>query len=329
MLPASSNIARNVFVAFFSVSALVPASGSAVLRPVSELAIKDRLHAPDGTQVIVKGRAVTLGEIRSVHAARLEMARHATDLGRRIAGLIRSEHLALTPAGELVSVTGAREPGMREPRTMMMRPAIPVGRANGLLGGAGNSTPAPIRRVPVALSSGSLTWLIRPPIAMPQSVLQRFAKDYQDFCTAAQATACLYFPVIGTWEQSNSASNTQLGAPTQDIVDPLVTDANVCREGGGSEQQDGCHYTYPMIETTNFAPSASTPFVENCPVDPQALSWQSAPQWVEWAVTVDPHGAASAKYGLNTTWPPWLYPGLQGYNGGQPSSCVVQVFQSS
>ncbi|HUO88224.1 MAG TPA: hypothetical protein VMU08_03545 [Rhizomicrobium sp.] len=161
-------------------------------------------------------------------------------------------------------------------------------------------------------------------IPIPQSILQNYAKDYQDFCKAAAATACIYLPVIGSWE--SGAHNTSLSATTQDVTDPLITDGSVCSAGGGHLTSDGCVYTYPVKQTTNFPPLTAGKYTTNinCPLDKDAKQGGFT---TEWNAGVDPHGAAFANWAINYTWPYWLEQGIPEYDASAgPATCVVQVF---
>src|ERR1700686_5150408 len=107
-------------------------------------------------------------------------------------------------------------------------------------------------------------------IAMPASALAPYAKDYQDFCSASKATACLYIPdgrhmiTLKTTGDTISTSHNMAFD-----VDPLITDKSVCASQGGKLgapsffknpwRDHGCYYAYPLSYSRNFitnAPSA-------------------------------------------------------------------------
>jgi hypothetical protein len=156
------------------------------------------------------------------------------------------------------------------------------------------------RKVPLNQNSG------KSPLPMPP--VQFAAKDYTDFCTAAHATACVYFPAgvssyvayFPTWSFT----------PVPNMVfdfDPLITDAAVCSAGGGNMLNNaGCGYAYPVTVTPNFTPGNYTASA--------TVGCSNA----MFSHTYDPHGAVQIRYTggapIDTTnTPP---PGLV---------CIVQV----
>ena len=121
---------------------------------------------------------------------------------------------------------------------------------------------------------------------LPMPAVQYAAKDYTDFCTAAHATACLYFPAgvssFGPYSPGWGASPP----PVVFDFDPLITDTAVCSAGGGYMLQNnqGCGYAYPIVVTPNFTPgNYSTPATGGCS---NAI----------FSETYDPHGAVQIKY---------------------------------
>jgi hypothetical protein len=298
-------------------------------RPIAQLSADERLRLPDTTAVIVKGHTVTLGELRAVHEARMKAAEHAAEAGLAVSAMIREQNFQRTQEGEIVSTRGGKATALALVRSKT-ETDFAVPSANGLTVGT-VSTPKERHENP-SINPGIIE--NHPPlpfmplgvlIPFPKASLLKFAKDYLDFCTAAQATACLYFPVVGSWEQGNgTAANNKLGDTTENIVDPLVTDPSVCQAGGGTPGTEGCIYKYPLIQTTDFQPVNIVSDVIDCPVE--SIAWELSP-YPEWAPTVDPHGAASVSWTFGWTWPPWLYQGQMFYNGGIPSHCVVQVYR--
>jgi hypothetical protein len=297
------------------------------VREVASLRPEERLRLPDATRVTIRGHIITLRQLRAFHAIRLRMSANAARLGREKLEFIRAQHFGLTQKNEVViAPSGHPMPAPAQTmQTMSLREGVPSGLKFGV-GGVGGGGQGP-QHYPIFRGGNSggnpIVWLLNP-IPIPQAILKSYAKDYQDFCNAARATTCIYLPIVPSWAGPTSISNTQLGSPTQSIVDPLVTDSTVCAEGGGSIGPDGCSYTYPMVETTDFAPNASPAFVANCATDPWVTQNQLGP---EWKTIVDPHGAASASFAVNYTWPPWLVQvDTSDYKGGNPATCVVQVF---
>jgi hypothetical protein len=148
------------------------------------------------------------------------------------------------------------------------------------------------------------------PIPESPATLQKYAKDYQDFCTAANATACIYLPAgLGYPSGTLISQDNTVVAP-----DYLITDPTVCAAGGGKISYPGlvdqkvCVYTYPLKVVTQFVPSSSNPHVSHCPS-------------TDWTVLVDHHGAAVTElnaYGPTHIWDP---------NGTTSLvTCVLQVY---
>jgi hypothetical protein len=137
----------------------------------------------------------------------------------------------------------------------------------------------PVRQNPANQGSN------KSPLQMPP--VQYAAKDYTDFCIAAQATACLYFPAGVSSYIANPLGGW--GAPTLPLVfdiDPLITEGAVCSAGGGNLLQNnaGCAYAYPVLVTPNFTPGNYTA---------SATSGCSNGMFSE---TYDPHGAVQITY---------------------------------
>ena len=140
---------------------------------------------------------------------------------------------------------------------------------------------ASMQRIPInqkPLNVGSKSPLPMPPVPYA-------AKDYTDFCTAAQATACLYFPA----GVSSYAIYAPFGVSSLPYVfdfDPLITDSGVCSAGGGIllQSNQGCAYPYPAIVTPNFTPGNYTaPATAGC-------------RNGMFSETYDPHGAVQIQY---------------------------------
>lgn len=121
---------------------------------------------------------------------------------------------------------------------------------------------------------------------LPMPPVQNAAKDYTDFCTAAQATACLYFPAGVSSYAVYSIGWLTPPLPLVFDFDPLITDSAVCAAGGGNmlPNNQGCGYAYPVVVTPNFTPGNYTaPATGGC----------SNGMFSE---TYDPHGAVQIKY---------------------------------
>jgi hypothetical protein len=104
------------------------------------------------------------------------------------------------------------------------------------------------------------------PSPLPMPAVPYAAKDYTDFCVAAQATACLYFPA-GSSYFSYAPFGGISPIPLVFDFDPLITDSSVCSAGGGNllPNNQGCGYGYPIVVTPNFKPgNYATPATAGC-----------------------------------------------------------------
>jgi hypothetical protein len=136
------------------------------------------------------------------------------------------------------------------------------------------------RKVPLNQNSGNQGSTKSP---LPMAPVQYAAKDYTDFCTAAQATACGYFPAGVVFYSLAWGTVT---VPLVFDIDPLITDSTVCSAGGGNLMQNnqGCGYGYPVVVTPNFTPgNYSAPATSGCSNG-------------VFSETYDPHGAVQIKY---------------------------------
>ncbi len=278
------------------------------VRAISTLSLDQRLHLPDVTPVTVNGKATTLGDVRAAHAVRLRMAAQAASLGRQVALTIRGQDFRLL-GNRVISVSSNRTYALQVIEATANEVRFqPVQTSSGILAGIVGRNLRAIPREeygfqPISLNAGLGALQLGTIIPMPQSTLSHFAKDYQDFCTAAQATACGYLPPLESWETAySSGANENLV-----IVDPLVTDSSVCAAGGGRLDSSGaCEYTYPVQETTDYQPASSNQaYVTDCPGGKN-----------EWNIMIDPHGAASVQ----------AYFGTWNAIITSPVTCVIQVF---
>lgn len=133
----------------------------------------------------------------------------------------------------------------------------------------------------------------------PPSTYSQTALDMQNFCNAAQATVCLYYPASTTF--------CQCGGWASDI-DPYITDASVCASQGGLLLQSGCQYNYNTWYKAQFNPGSGFTTQVNC--DPN--------YWI--VTTIDNHGAIQ----VNTTVPE----GSSFATGGSPSTCIIRAYVS-
>ncbi len=140
-----------------------------------------------------------------------------------------------------------------------------------------------LRKIPVNQNPGNQGSNKSP---LPMQPLPYAAKDYTDFCTAAQATACLYFPAGVSSYVVYSSFGLAAIPPVVFDFDPLITDSTVCSAGGGYmlQSNQGCGYAYPIVVTPNFTPGNYTaPATFGC----------SNGMFSE---TYDPHGAVQIKF---------------------------------
>jgi len=287
-------------------------------REIRTISPNERLHLAAGTRVTVNGKITTLGAIRVAHAKRVREFAQAASLGESIALKIRGEHFQVASKSATISnasgkiyalhTVAAKKGGFR------LETAV---SSSGMLVGIASLHTGSASPVPKATTAPGQYRVLNPVlwpwwrnvifgsaiIPIPKSTLQTYAKDYQDFCTAAQATACIYEPVVESWQIASSSNPVNNVYTLLTIVDPLITDPTVCQSEGGSVGQSGCVYKYPYVETTDFQPAASNPYVVNCPGGSNS-----------WNISIDPHGAVSV-YAYFGTW-----------QLTSVATCVVQVY---
>ena len=141
-------------------------------------------------------------------------------------------------------------------------------------------------------------------------MLHKYAQDYQDFCSAAHATACVYLPCAEWWETVTFGAGEISTTPFDvTIVDPMITDSKICRSEGGSIGSSGCNYKYPFEQLVDFQPASSNPYVLHCPIGQNTDN-------VEFNFTLDPHGAVEI-LALPSAWRK---------NHQNLIHCVVQVY---
>jgi hypothetical protein len=256
-------------------------------RPIASLSPAERNQLPDGTQVTLpSGKIVTLGMLRAWHTAHTQAFTAASSMGRTIADKLSKQ----TPAS-------GQAAGNLNP------PAGPSGTSRAGTTRSSVDQPPP-HQIPVTqVGPVTLVAFQPPPGPVPW--------DYLNFCNAAQATVCLYFPA--------DASCFVTGT-TGICDDYMVTDAALCSSFGGTYQPwysngdvpgaaAACRYSYPLLQRRSFAPTGPAAVVAVC----------------EWGhYKFDPKGevdadAVSAPYrvsGYVFSTPPGT---------GLPNSCVVQV----
>jgi hypothetical protein len=294
------------------------------VRAIGTLSASERLHLPDSTPISVfGGRVTTLGTLRAVHVAREASLSNAVALGRRAALLISSQHFRLQANGTTVGLASSASSALHpmttktnELRSLDLSPGLYAGVI--FRGQVPVVTPPPTK-FPIARVGVAPGWwqhVIFGPsiIPMSQSALTRYARDYQNFCTAAQATACVYLPAGVSaidWETGGYQDPN-----TNYVYDYLIVDPGVCQAEGGAMSQGACRYAYPALSLTNYVPAAANPYAVNCPGGTYSGSGG------DWLVAIDPHGAAQAQFvpiGSYDVWP--------GSSGSSPlETCVVQVY---
>ncbi len=282
------------------------ASQAAVHAPlISTLSSDERLHLPDSTKVTVNGHVVTLADVRAAHTLRQHEFEQAAMLGHDVATKIHSQTQLLEKNQTLSGKTGGvntltvSKTTEHELRYQAPSPGMYVGVV-----GHWNPSPSPSPKSRAIVPIGPI-WRLFSIIPIPQATLQKYAKDYQDFCTAAQATACVYLPQIQSWQMASSSNIVGNYYTLLSVVDPLVTDTGLCQSENGTMGQSGCIYTYPYVETTDYTPSSTNTYVMQCPGYPNG-----------WNIMMDSHGAASiATPGIGAAW-----------NTTATATCVIQVY---
>jgi hypothetical protein len=133
------------------------------------------------------------------------------------------------------------------------------------------------------------------PQLVPQAVVEppsQYASapaDMKAFCSAAQASACLYLPP----DQYVSAAQSGVAD-----WDGLVTQSQCAQEGGGWGDMWGgtyCAFNYPGSVTVHFTPAANYKLTQSASCDRRTFAY-----------TVDVHGAitislTAAMWGIMTT----------------------------
>lgn len=270
-------------VVCFASFCVPPLIGSEKPRPISSLSTNERAQLPGNTQVTLKsGKTVTLGMLRAEHEARLQRFSKAETLGKVAAGRLKPVH----------------------PSTAMHTNPSETGKAG--------SSPVPgkmvINKAVTPAASTSMPFLAT--FHLPACCgggKGSLAKDYVDFCKAANPSACLYLPANIEFE--NMSGNTWFVD-----IDYLITDRSICEYDGGwfrepvatSGPDSGysCVFYYPALSSTEFKPTG--PLDTKAACDPPAR------------YIVDPKGAVQASYPPDSEYITTI--------GPKPVTCVVQVW---
>ncbi len=314
-MPFSSKAAVHTLLsALILATPLVQAGSNA--RDIASINESERARLPDTAVVTIGGKEVKMSELRAFHAERKQQRAQAAELGRSVARAMENQRGSAPMAGIPV-------------------PPSPPGKGTNGASAVPSvvGMPGPSTKPVVAPSPGSFNPRLATgkPILMEEKEIVEFAKDYQDFCRAAKATACVYLPKIGSWETDITVKTGFAQDNLRAIQDPLVTDEKVCKEGGGTmfKNSKGCIYFYPVRQTTNFSPSQA-PKMQNavhCEVPAQAGDAKI------WNTVISPNGAARAEWvSNNTSYPKWLGANAPDTTAGgdkvKPATCVVQVFMA-
>ncbi len=308
---------RTLFAALVLATPLSQAASGA--RDIATVNETERARLPDTAVVTIGGKEVKMSELRAFSAERKQQREQAAELGRSVARAMENQRAA-APMVVAPAPPPSPNPGKAPTGAAAVPPVIGM--------------PAPSAKPVVLPSSSSFNPQLAKgkPILLEEKVLLEYAKDYQDFCKAAKATACIYLPKIGSWETDITVKNSLGPGNLRAIQDPLVTDEKICKEGGGSlfKKSQGCIYFYPVSQTTNFSPSLA-PKLQNaihCEVPAQAGAGAKI-----WNTVISPNGAARAELvGNNASYPKWLAANASDTTAGgakvKPATCVVQVFMA-
>jgi hypothetical protein len=252
-------------------------------RPIASLTAQERMNLPGSTQVTLNsGQTTTLAALRAEHQARLQRFAAAAALGRATAAKLVARPL--------------NNPSQTGP-TMANRTG-----AEGTSAGKGAvDNKAGLRAGPGIPPLPTLV-----PFHMPVVPSGRpLAKDYVDFCKAANASMCFYLPAVSEGFDAGENFAVQM--------DWLIFDKSVCDHEGGVFASDSavsaCMFYYPYTATVNFMPTG--------PIT-SAVSCDSPFSYV-----IDPKGAIQVSY-----------PTVNGPHGGEKflydygvaKSCVIQVW---
>jgi hypothetical protein len=312
---------------FFSASRSL---GGDEARPIASLTPEQRSTGlPDSTMVkFTSGRTAMLGVLRAEHRARLERFTKAAELGKTVAAKLAAQRAPMegtaakvppsSPPKQSAAVnpSAVSQPGtfartsekveaQSEPiERLKPQSALPeTAKMPAQSGGArAVSPPPPPKLSGVARSTAetatppSLVPLIRPPYPL------KVPRDWQEFCNAASASACIYLPASTTFTGSHTEGNWVFAYDE----DPLINDESVCEYDGGSfgyPYAGTCTFMYPQSSLGDFKPTGSLSTKAYC--DPPGT------------YTVDPNGAVKVLV---------FYFDQSFTTGSTPQTCVVQVW---
>jgi hypothetical protein len=177
---------------------------------------------------------------------------------------------------------------------------LQISRANGFGLGAvqGVNHVMPVR---VGIYTGNLgQQLAGHPVIEPAADYSQTALDMQNFCNAAKAAVCLYYPAetvlcqCGGWAEND---------------DPYITDPSVCASQGGIMLTWACQYNYNTWYKIQFNPGSGFTYKANC----DATYWK--------ITTVDKHGAIQVDSAIPE--------GATFTTGSSPTSCVITAWVTS
>ena len=250
---------KMVAFAMLGVVGLLGAGPTVAVRPenFSKLTVQDRMKLPSEALVVVRGQNVTIATLREAHSRRLLRFAQATSNGRTQAANLR------------VGIANhVRRPG-----------AVPAPTA------ATPAAPAPIRIIgevivptptPTPLWPGVFAALLAPkPVIAPGGHYANVPRDMREFCVAAQASVCLYYPQAAQIHTATDVgdldafiSKEQCTADTGNWID----------EGNGAGI---CGFLYPVQDVLKFDPGPNPTF------DYKFSAGCVSP----FVVTADPNGA--------------------------------------
>ena len=166
------------------------------------------------------------------------------------------------------------------------------------LGNAARQAVSNVKPIQVSVAGGAIIGKLPYHVVEPPQTYAKMAQDMQNFCNAAQATVCLYYPA-GAGLISNTPS-----AGEASYTDAFITDPSVCQSEGGVLTTNGCQYSYILYYAVNFNPGSG-------------FTYQIACDSQYWGVIVDKHGAISV--GTVTS-------GYFNTPANNPATCVIQVY---
>jgi hypothetical protein len=143
-----------------------------------------------------------------------------------------------------------------------------------------------------------------PLLKLPGPGIAPVPKDWQDFCHAASATACIYLPANASFTLPVVVGGYAGKVVETEDVDPLIMDQSVCNyDGGFLDGTDGCVFWYFPAYYGDFKPTGALSTTASC----------DSPGTYQ----VDPKGAV--ELGVPVGSQPFT-------TGSTPQTCVVQVW---